>query len=246
MIGDRLSAVLLVLVTGLGALAAWQWRAAVQPAPDVATVVHDAPLVQPSAPTPFIVLSLAELSQTVERPLFNSKRRPPEVEVVAKAPSKAAEKVAALTPLAIELSAVILEADRQFALFRKAAQASLLRAEVGQSVDGWVVSEIRGDGVSLERGSEKQTLVLRTFKAPIRKKPARRKRAPVRKKASGPRAAGRRAPMQQPQQPQQEVEGAADPPALPTARVRRPRRPLRGPRRRSIQRQQQPPATPNQ
>ena len=106
MIGDRLSAVLLVLVTGLGALAAWQWRAAVQPAPDVAAVVHDASLVQPTAPTPFIVPSLAELSQTAERPLFNSKRRPPVAEIAVKAPSRTAEKIAAPTPLAVELSAV--------------------------------------------------------------------------------------------------------------------------------------------
>jgi len=114
-------------------------------------------------------------------------------------------------PLTIELSAVILEPDRQFALFRQAAQGTLLRAEVGQDVDGWVVREIRADGVSLERGGERQDLALRTFKAPARRAP------PVRARAPNPVSTAKQA-------------------IPPSAKPRRPRRPLRGPRRRSIQR----------
>ena len=220
MIGDRLSALLSMLILGLAALAAWQWHS-------VGTVVHparsapppDMPLAQSDARSPFVVPPLAQLTQTVERPVFNRARRPAPPEVISKAPPQTRSSAAKATPLSIELSAVVIEANRQFALFSKAAQGSLLRAEVGQSVDGWVVREIRGDGVSLERGSEKQVLVLRTFKAPVRK-------APV-KKARKRRTAART--------PSSAATRAANP-ATPSSATKQPRRPRRRPQRRSIQR----------
>ena len=72
--------------------------------------------------------------------MFSRTRRPAAPEVIAKALPQVPESRAKAAPLSIELSAVVIEADRQFALFSKAAQGGLLRAEVGQSVDGWVVS----------------------------------------------------------------------------------------------------------
>ena len=237
MIGDRLSALLLVLVTGFGALAVWGWQnAAVVPTPVVAAAAQSTPLVQASAPLSFAVPPLDELSQTVERPLFSQTRRPAPAQTVVDSRSLLPVKTAKLTPLAIELSAVILGSDRQYALFRKAAQKGLLRAEVGQSVDGWLVSEIRGDGVSLERGAERQALVLRTFKAPVRRAPVRKapRRKPAGRTPRGRKKAGRTPRSREPR--------AANPAASPAAEVQRPRRPRRGPRRRSIQRQSPRPA----
>ena len=232
MIGDRLSALLLVLVMGFGALAAWEWRnVAVVSTPVVAAAAQSTPLVQASAPSSFAVPPLDELSQTVQRPLFSQTRLPAPAQAVVDSRPLVPVKTVKLTPLAIELSAVILEPDRQYALFRKAAQKGLLRAEVGQSVDGWLVSEIRGDGVSLERGAERQLLVLRTFKAPVRRAPARK--AP-RRKPAGRTPTGRKKARRV---PRSRAPRAADQAASPAAEVQRPRRPRRGPRRRSIPRQ---------
>ena len=220
MIGDRLSILLLMLIVGLAALAAWQWHSVGTVASSAQSAPPpDVPLAQIDAQSTFVVPPLAQLTQTVERPMFSRARRPAPVEVIAKSLPQTPLSAAKATPLSIELSAVIIEADRQFALFSKVAQGSLLRAEVGQSVDGWVVSEIRGDGVSLERGSEKQILVLRTFKAPVRK-------APV-KKARKRRTAART--------PASAATRAANP-ATPSSATKQPRRPRRRPQRRSIQR----------
>ena len=238
MIGNRLSALLLVLVMGFGALAAWEWRnVAVVSTLVVAAAAQSTPLVQASAPLSFAVAPLDELSQTVQRPLFSQMRRPTPAQTAVDSRPLVPVITAKLTPLAIELSAVILEPDRQYALFRKAAQKGLLRAEVGQSVDGWLVSEIRGDGVSLERGTERQLLVLRTFKAPpVRRAPARKapRRKPAGRTPTGRKKAGRT--------PRSRAPRAANPATSPAAEVQRPRRPRRGPRRRSIQRQSPRPA----
>ena len=216
MMGDRLSAVLFALVVVFGALLVWQLRGA--PAGDTpieAAAAQDPPMVRPSAIARRIVPPLDEFTQTLERPLFARTRRPPPLEQSVASPQPLAPEMPKSTPFALELSAVVLQTDRQFALFRQAAQSSLLKAEVGQSVDGWVVSEIRADGVRLERGAERQELVLRTFKAPALPAPVlpqqiNRARAAKRAAAAAAAAANKERP---------------------------PRRALRRPRRRSIQRQ---------
>jgi hypothetical protein len=117
----------------------------------------------------------------------------------------------ASTVLTVELSAVVLETDRQYALFRQTGQNSMLKVELGQEVEGWVVRQIRADGVRLERGTQHQDLPLRTFKTPAPAKPVRAK-------------AVRRAKV-------------AAPTASPATTKRRPRRAVRGPRQRPVVRQ---------
>lgn len=219
--GNRLTVLLLVLVAGLGALVLIQGRLG---------LVQDSP-IQPLAPPELPALppgpqavdaetaDLARLTETVERPLFTTDRRPvPEatVEATPEAPVVAATQQ---SPPSLELSAIVIEEGRRMALFRGAgASGSSLRAEEGEEVEGWTLSAVRSDGVTLEQNGRTIDIALRTFKPP----PSRPAPAAARQR----RGAGR----EQIRGGDEAREGDAVP--------RRPRRPLRGPRRRSITRQQ--------
>lgn len=212
MIGNRLSAVLFALVVVLGVLAGWLLRVETQG--DAALAVSPMPVPAALATDPLAprrVPSLDELSQTLERPLFMRSRRPPPVAVVIDAGPADAPPEPATSAMSIELSAVVLETERQYALFRQAGQDRLLKVELGKEIEGWVVREIRADGVRLERGTQSEDLLLRTFKSPVPP-------APVRTKA-------------------RRRTKAAESSVSPSTSKRRPRRPLRGPRPRPVVRQ---------
>lgn len=204
--GNRLTVLLLVLVLGLCAVVAAQLHYLARPAAPIAARAAATPaMITSPAPAAVSMPPLAALTQTVERPVFSPTRRPEvaaQVEV-EEAPSPASP--AAQPPPALQLSAVVIEAGRQLALFRHASGASgaaTLRATTGESVAGWTLVEVRSDGVTLERGGQQHEIPLRTFEpAPVRPEPAMPRDAP-----------GQAAPA----------------PAVSPAQ--RPRRPVRGPR----------------
>ena len=91
--------------------------------------------------------------------------------------------------------------------------AELIRAEEGQTVEGWLVEEVLPGRIVLRRGEEQQELLLRKFQPP-------------------PQAL---LPATAPGKPK--TEAADDDETLTEALdLRRPRRPLRGPRLRSQKR----------
>lgn len=216
--GNRLTVLLLVLAAVLGALLAAQARLG---------LVADGPIEARSPPEPPALAStpgaleqpvsdLADLTETVDRPLFTSDRRPvPEATPTAdqEAPAVA---VTPATPPSVELSAIVIVDGRRMALFRGAsAGGGSMRAEEGEEVQGWTLSQVRSDGVTLERAGQRVEIALRTFKPPPQKaKPARRPRRVDRKQAK------------------ENDAGQQD-----AAPVPRPRRPRRAPRRRSVERQ---------
>lgn len=232
--GDRLTALLLAIAAGLGAIAWWLGQGTGVAPDDIAGA-------SPQKDPPIPVLSMAkreipalvDLAQTVERPLFSRTRLPPPVETApTPGPEPTPVATAPKAPITLELSAVILEPDRRLALFRQAAQDASLRAVEGQTVDGWLLKEVRADSVLLERDGQTHELALRTFKpAPVvRKAPAtRRASAPVAGRGQTPTP-----PAAQTRAAQRQARAAQNANA---EQVRRPRRALRGPRRRSIQRQ---------
>jgi len=216
--GNRTTVLLFLLAAGLGAsLAVLPGLGLVDrgpiPARSGAPVDIENPPVADAVSGPLVELS--DLTETVDRPLFAADRRPVQ-EVVQEAPVvEQPAAVEAPTPPPLELSAVIIDGARRLALFRLATgAASSQRAEEGGQVEGWTVSAVRPDGVTLERNGARLELALRTFKPP----PAPpRAKAPVRPTQEQAQAPGRGAGTAASPQP-------------------RPRRPLRGPRRRSIQR----------
>lgn len=215
--GDRLSAVLFVLVLGLAGVVAAQWRLGpATHAPITPRIVTDTDAIAPPVTSPAALPALVDLTETVDRPVFSPVRRPPQ------APTAPAQEVAMPTqsadapPPSVKLSAVVIEQQRRFALLQRLSAAGTVRVEQGDSVDGWTLSEVRPDGVTLEKEDRRHEIALRTFEPA----PAPAATAPQRPgQGELPRQA---APIQRPGQ------------AAPAQRIvprQLPRRPLRGPRR---------------
>jgi len=203
--GDRLSAMLLVLVLGLTAAVLVQLRpGAAERAPVEPRIVTAA--IAPAGPAPAPLPALVDLTETLDRPLFSPTRRPPQA-AAAPAPQAPPMRSDEAPPPDMKLSAVVIDAGRRFALLQRFPAGDTVRVAQGDVVDGWVLSEVRADGVTLRKDDQRHEIVLRTFEpAPVR--------APVAPRRAGPRDATEQAA------PVQRVVPRAPP-----------RRPLRGPRR---------------
>jgi hypothetical protein len=215
MMGNRLSVVLSALAVVLAGLVALQWHyGAVNTGPIAPYGGLEA--LPASLPAPVPLPPLASLTQTVQRPLFASSRRPaPAAPAVVQEPAPRPDSQPAPPP-ALELSAVVIEDGRRLALFNTATGRGALRALQGEAVEGWELTEVRADGVTLTRDGQRHDIALRTFVAPARAEVAAQ-RQPVAAPAQRQPVA---APVQRP--------GAAAPALRPgAAPAPRPRRPLR-------------------
>ena len=132
------------------------------------------PVSQPAiaaSPPPEGVPELALLTETVDRPLFSPDRRPPEPPAGAEQVPEAAVAASTSPAPTLTLSAVIIEPGSRLALLKAASSVTLVRKREGESLEGWTVTEIRPDGVTLTRGENRHELVLRTFKPAPRPSP---------------------------------------------------------------------------
>jgi hypothetical protein len=101
-----------------------------------------APLANPVAAQP-----LEQLSTMLDRPLFSPSRRrapaPPPV-VAAPAPAELPS-----SPPNLVLFGVVMDGETARALVRNGADKRLLRAQMGDEIDGWKVAQIDGRKVVL-------------------------------------------------------------------------------------------------
>ncbi len=213
---NRLSALLLLLGALLGSLVYVETR----PENNLRRTIPAGAPVSPRqgvksepATSRFTLPDVATLTETVDRPLFSPGRRPPAT------PDEPVQTVEAIVPLATDpvsfsLSAVIINGAQRMALLQgQASGAGVIRAEEGQTVEGWLVEEVQPERVVLRRGEQQQELMLRKFQPPPQ---ALRPAAAPGKPPAGGRDVD-------------ESQGQA-------LDLRRPRRPLRGPRLRSRKR----------
>ena len=101
-----------------------------------------APLANPVAAQP-----LEQLRAIVDRSLFSPSRRPPaEPPPVAQAPAVSALPSA---PPNIVLLGVVMDGQNARAVVRVGADNRLLRAQMGDDIDGWKVAQIDGRKVVL-------------------------------------------------------------------------------------------------
>lgn len=109
------------------------------------------------APLPdFQMAPLADFTATLDRPLFLPERRPPEIDEQAKQEAKAA-----LTPLKVVVSGVIMSDAGTFALVQREGATEILRLAVRDTIDGWSVTDILPDRVVFRRGAERQEVELK-------------------------------------------------------------------------------------
>jgi general secretion pathway protein N len=199
--GDRLSAMLLVLVLGLTAAVLAQLRpGAAERTPVEARSVTEA--IASAGPSPAPLPALVDLTETLDRPVFSPTRRPTQAAAAAVLEAPPMRNGEAPPP-DMKLSAVVIDAGRRFALLQRFPAGGTVRVAQGDVVDGWTLSEVRADGVTLRKNDQRHEIVLRTFEP-----------APV-----APRRAGQRDTTEQAAPVQRVV------PRIPL------RRPLRGPRR---------------
>ena len=106
---------------------------------------------QQTSATPFnpvAVQQLDELSETIDRPLFSPSRRPP-----APPPPPVVQAVAPPPPPPpppnLLLLGVVMDGEGARAIVRGGAENKLLRAQIGDDIDGWKVSQIEGRKVVL-------------------------------------------------------------------------------------------------
>jgi hypothetical protein len=90
---------------------------------------------------PIAAQSLSKLSVTLDHPLFSPNRRPP-------APPPPIEQTAAPSAPPSEpkliLLGVVMDGEGARAILRTSADRKILRAQIGDDIDGWKVSQIEG------------------------------------------------------------------------------------------------------
>jgi hypothetical protein len=119
-----------------------------------------APERTPSA-NPLWAIPLATLSNTRERPIFSSSRRPPPAAVapvpVAKAPPPPPKSPRAERPQ-LSLVGTIASGDEGFGIFVDQTTKAALRLKIGEDYQGWRLRSVQGREVTLER--DQQTAIL--------------------------------------------------------------------------------------
>ena len=135
-------------------------RDATQPLPDSAAPPPLEELPAPGLP------ALGSLTHTVERPLFTAQRRPPPPDALDEAaPALGELALPSRAPSGYEVSAIVITEGDEIAYLRGPAGGVLKRLRIGEALDGWVLEEVRADGVVLLNGGRREELALRTFKA---------------------------------------------------------------------------------
>ncbi len=113
-----------------------------------------AALINPVAAQP-----LDELSTTLDRPLFSPSRHPPAPPPppVAQAPPPPAPPQ---PPPNLVLFGVVMDGEGARAVVRAGADRKLLRAQIGDDIEGWKVSQIEGRKVVLSLDGRFATFTL--------------------------------------------------------------------------------------
>jgi hypothetical protein len=174
----RLPALLAGLCLALAAVVAWQVqrpmaRPPVAPAASSAAEATAAEADDGDHGEGFAFDDIESFAAVVERPLFHRTRRPVPV-------AEAAEAAGAETAVPFQLSGVLVAGRTRIALLRNPASARILRAEEGDTVEGWRIEAIRPQSVVVRSGQtrEEMTLADRLAPSPARAPQGARKQGP--------------------------------------------------------------------
>jgi len=169
---------------------------------------QDPPAAAPS--NPVAAQSLDQLSTILDRPLFSPTRRPPAPPPAPPPIVQAAEPLAPPPPPPnLVLFGVVMDGEGARAVVRAGADKKLVRAQIGDEIDGWKVSQIEGRKVVLSLDGRFATFTL--FSDDRGKSES----------AEGPASAGERKNLQRQIQAQQTPPQAAAPqPGQPRKRRR--------------------------
>lgn len=117
-------------------------RPDVEPPANAAVAPPRAPEARAASAPTFVMPPLRDYAEVLERPLFSPTRRRPPADTGAADPRSAP----------FTLVGVVLSASGKHALIEHAQPRRLDRVVEGQTLDGWMVEEIRLDRVVFRRG----------------------------------------------------------------------------------------------
>jgi general secretion pathway protein N len=141
------------------------------PQPPVA-IAH-APRANPPSANPLWVIPLARLSDTRERPIFSSSRRPPVVSSVP-VPKAPPPRPATVEHPQLSLVGTIISDDQSFGIFIDQSTKAALPLKIGEIHQGWKLRSVQSRAATLERDQQTETLNLpepgsgATGQAPLR------------------------------------------------------------------------------
>jgi hypothetical protein len=115
----------------------------------------------PALPNPLAAQPLDQLSTTLERPLFSPSRRPPAPPpppaVVVQAPPP---PVPPPLPPNVVLFGVVMDGETARAVLRPGIDKKVMRAQIGDDIDGWKVAQIEARKVVLAQDGRFATFML--------------------------------------------------------------------------------------
>jgi hypothetical protein len=141
------------------------WDSPTVPAPVVVKAPEPPPATAERTPSanPLWAIPLATLSNTRERPIFSSSRRPPPPAVASIPAAKAlpaAPKPPTVERPQLSLVGTIAGIDQGFGIFVDQITKVALRLKIGEDYQGWKLRSVQGREVTLERDRQTTTLSL--------------------------------------------------------------------------------------
>jgi hypothetical protein len=117
----------------------------------------------PPSGNPLWTISLKDLSDTRDRPIFSPSRRPPPPAVVERPyvpPPPRVETKPPPEPLTLSLLGTIAGDKDGVGLFMEKGSQEVVRLRTGESHNGWVLRSVHGREAMLEKGERKETVTL--------------------------------------------------------------------------------------
>ena len=106
---------------------------------------------------------LAAFAEIIERPLFMENRRPyvAPAPVAVRAPEPAPAPVEPDITEQISLRATIIIGEKRIALVQDLAVGKQRRLKQGESFNGWTLTHVETDGISMQKGEETRQIALK-------------------------------------------------------------------------------------
>jgi hypothetical protein len=161
-------------------------------------------------------VSIENYAAVVERSLFVVSRRPPP------APAESASKPSSRSGQDLRLTAVAISEQGRYALIRSKKDNKTYRLKEGETVNGWMLAEVRPDGVTLRTPDEVRSLPLLRERSPAEAPQADQVKGLLEKLRARAQSGGTTAPTPSPTEPsgneggppeEFEETGAEEPPA---------------------------------
>lgn len=114
-----------------------------------------------SSINPIAQLSLAQLSATRSRPVFEKSRRPPEAKVVFKArPQEPEPPPPPQGPPSLRLIGLAASQDQWVAVITRIGENAPVRLKEGETIDGWRLEVVSSTGVVVSKNGVDHPLIL--------------------------------------------------------------------------------------